>query len=222
VEPNAKVKGWRMCSPLESAIILGRLIGSAHEGDRPSDRRPKGAAARIGVSRRGSLERLRSSRSRKAPLRIARRSAPLAESRGPARGPRGRRSPHAGPIGEKGLPRAATRCIIQMSPRQHRREMALDDREQEILAQIERQFYEDDPDLARAVRRIERPPRIGARLALAGVIVGLALVIVYVKTVWLAALWFGVLVVSATALVNALRARGWRVAEPEAHDEPVE
>jgi len=100
--------------------------------------------------------------------------------------------------------------------------MALDDREQEILAQIERQFYEDDPDLARAVRRIERPPRIGARLALVGVIVGLALVIAYVKTVWLAAIGFGALVVSATALVNALRARGWRVTEPQAHDEPVE
>ena len=32
--------------------------------------------------------------------------------------------------------------------------MPLDDREQKILAEIERQFYEEDPELARAVDRI--------------------------------------------------------------------
>ena len=47
--------------------------------------------------------------------------------------------------------------------------MALDDKEQKILADIERQFYEKDPELARAVKRIERPARVGLRLSLLGV-----------------------------------------------------
>jgi hypothetical protein len=32
--------------------------------------------------------------------------------------------------------------------------MPLDDKEQEILAEIERQFYEEDPQLAHAVKNI--------------------------------------------------------------------
>lgn len=89
--------------------------------------------------------------------------------------------------------------------------MPLDDKEQRILAEIERQFYEEDPELARAVERIERPSRIGVRLSLVGMIAGLAIVIVYISNTWVAVAGFGLLVASATTLVNALRNRGWRV-----------
>ena len=95
--------------------------------------------------------------------------------------------------------------------------MPLDDKEQRILAEIERQFYEEDPELARAVEKIERPSRIGVRLSVLGVIVGLAIVITYISITWVAVVGFAVLVGSATSLVNALRIRGWRYekSEPE-------
>lgn len=88
--------------------------------------------------------------------------------------------------------------------------MPLDDKEQRILAEIEKQFYEEDPELARAVQKIERPARIGVRLSLLGVILGLAVVIAYVSYTWVAVAGFALLVASATSLVNALRIRGWR------------
>lgn len=100
--------------------------------------------------------------------------------------------------------------------------MPLDDKEQEILKQIERQFYEENPELAHAVRRVERPTKIGARLALLGVIVGLAIVVAYVSNTVVAVFGFALLVASATALVNAVRARGWRSAEIEEQEEEVE
>ena len=99
---------------------------------------------------------------------------------------------------------------------------ALDDKEQKILADIERQFYEEDPELARAVKRIERPARVGLRLSLLGVLAGLVIVIAYVSTTWVAVLGFALLVASATALVNALRVRGWSVSVKESDDEPVD
>ena len=100
--------------------------------------------------------------------------------------------------------------------------MPLDDKEQRILEEIERQFYEEDPDLARAVKRIEKPSRIGLRLSIVGVIAGLAVVIAYVSVTWIAVLGFALLVASATSLVNALRVRGWKRAEEEASEEPAE
>lgn len=100
--------------------------------------------------------------------------------------------------------------------------MPLDDKEQRILEEIERQFYEEDPDLARAVERIERPTRIGIRLALVGIIAGLAIVIAYVSVTWIAVLGFALLVASATALVNALRVRGWNSSEEVASEESAE
>ncbi len=100
--------------------------------------------------------------------------------------------------------------------------MALDDKEQKILADIERQFYEEDPELARAVKRIERPARVGLRLSLLGVLAGLVIVIAYVSTTWVAVLGFALLVASATAVVNALRVRGWSVSVKESDDEPVD
>lgn len=96
--------------------------------------------------------------------------------------------------------------------------MALDDNEQKILAEIERQFYEEDPELARAVKNIHRPARVGVRLALLGVIAGLAVVIGFFASNTIIAFGgFAILVVSATALVNGLRSRGWGAekAEPE-------
>lgn len=87
--------------------------------------------------------------------------------------------------------------------------MPLDDKEQRILADIERQFIEEDPELARAVKRIERPVRVGVRVSVAGVVAGLVIIIGYVSVTWIAALGFALLVASATSLVNALKARGW-------------
>lgn len=87
--------------------------------------------------------------------------------------------------------------------------MPLDDKEQRILAEIERQFYEEDPELARAVQRVQRPLRVGVRLSILGVIAGLAIVVAYLSVTWVAATGFLVLVLSATALVNAMRLRGW-------------
>lgn len=100
--------------------------------------------------------------------------------------------------------------------------MPLDDKEQRILEEIERQFYEEDPDLARAVKRIERPTRVGIRLSLLGIVAGLAIVIAYVSVTWVAALGFALLVASATALVNALRAQGWHSSEEVTSEESAE
>jgi hypothetical protein len=98
--------------------------------------------------------------------------------------------------------------------------MALDDHEQKILAEIERQFYEEDPELAHAVRKIAKPSRIGVRLAVIGVIAGLAVVIAFfASNTVVAFLGFGLLVGSAAALATGLRSRGWRSAEPEPRDE---
>ena len=46
--------------------------------------------------------------------------------------------------------------------------MPLSDREQKILAEIERHFYEEDPALARAVRNIDRNPRTRSATPVAG------------------------------------------------------
>jgi|GEM_PF-1558525 len=94
--------------------------------------------------------------------------------------------------------------------------MALDDHERKILAEIERQFYEEDPELAHAVRKIARPSRVGVRLAMVGVVAGLAVVIAFFATnTMVAFLGFALLVGSATALATGLRSRGWRQAERE-------
>ena len=97
--------------------------------------------------------------------------------------------------------------------------MPLDDKEQKILADIERQFIEEDPELARAVRRIRRPNRVGVRLSIVGITAGLVVIIAYVSVTWLAALGFALLVASATSLVSALKARGWSSDESEADQE---
>ncbi|MGA7097282.1 MAG: DUF3040 domain-containing protein [Acidimicrobiia bacterium] len=101
--------------------------------------------------------------------------------------------------------------------------MALDDHEQKILAEIERQFYEEDPELARAVRQIARPSRFGVRLSLLGVVAGLVIVIGFFATSTLVAfVGFALLVGSAAALVSGLRARGWRSREKKQEGEDPE
>lgn len=98
--------------------------------------------------------------------------------------------------------------------------MALDDHEQKILAEIERQFYEEDPELARAVRQIAKPSRIGVRLAMLGVVAGLAIVIgFFASNTVVAFLGFGLLVGSAAALVTGLRSRAWRATDSEPQGE---
>lgn len=87
--------------------------------------------------------------------------------------------------------------------------MPLDDKEQRILAEIERQFYEEDPELARAVRRIEKPNRFGVKLSTAGVLLGLAIMIYFIDISYLAAAGFAIAVVSATSLVQGMRSRSW-------------
>ncbi|MGH8874479.1 MAG: DUF3040 domain-containing protein [Acidimicrobiia bacterium] len=89
--------------------------------------------------------------------------------------------------------------------------MPLDDREQRILAEIERQFYEEDPGLARAVRNIDRPGlrRLGIRLPIAGLIAGaLLLLFTFTTSEVVALVGFVIMVLSATALVHSLRTRG--------------
>lgn len=86
--------------------------------------------------------------------------------------------------------------------------MGLDEREQEILDEIERQFYAEDPALAAAVRTVSKPSRVrvGYRTALVGALVGLALLVAtFTRSPWLALLGFVVMVVSATLVVQHVR-----------------
>lgn len=86
--------------------------------------------------------------------------------------------------------------------------MPLDDREQKILAEIERQFYEEDPELARAVDRIDRPSATKVRLAAAGVAIGLATILFFFATNTIFALvGFAILVSSATILAPEIKRR---------------
>jgi hypothetical protein len=87
--------------------------------------------------------------------------------------------------------------------------MPLDDHEQRILDEIERQFYEQDPDLAHAVRRLSWKRRIGVRLPVVGVVAGVLIVLASFTANTLVAFGgFVLIVASATALVYAIRSRG--------------
>lgn len=94
--------------------------------------------------------------------------------------------------------------------------MPLSDREQKILAEIERHFYEEDPALAHAVRNITRKSRMGLRLPVVGVLIGI-LVIAFTFTTQtaFAVVGFAVLVVSATVLVQSIRARSYDASESD-------
>ena len=86
--------------------------------------------------------------------------------------------------------------------------MPLDDHEQQILAEIERRFYEEDPDLVHAVKNIDRGARYGVRLPAIGAVVGATMVMLSFTLNTLAALLgFILLVVSTTMLVQGIRTR---------------
>lgn len=86
--------------------------------------------------------------------------------------------------------------------------MPLNEDEQRILEEIERQFYEEDPELARSVakaslRSSSRPYR---RLAVAGFVVGLIVMLFsFTSSVWVAAGGFLLMLGSAGWLAMSLR-----------------
>ena len=88
--------------------------------------------------------------------------------------------------------------------------MPLDDREQQILAEIERQFYEEDPDLAHAVRNISGRGlnRWSSRLAIAGVVVGVVVLLATFRyNTFIALFGFLLIVISTTAVLRGYRRR---------------
>ncbi len=101
--------------------------------------------------------------------------------------------------------------------------MPLDDREQKILEEIERQFYEEDPELARAVEKISRPSATRVRLAALGAILGLTVILVFfAQNTVLALVGFAVLVASITVLVPAIRERVTPESDPGSGTDQIE
>lgn len=86
--------------------------------------------------------------------------------------------------------------------------MPLNEDEQRILEQIERQFYEEDPELARSVAEASlrskfRPRR---RLAIAGFIVGLIVMLAsFTSSAWIAVGGFLLMLASAGWFAMSLR-----------------
>lgn len=81
--------------------------------------------------------------------------------------------------------------------------MPLSDREQEILAEIERHFYAEDPRLVRAARKIDPNQRFGTRGAVLGIIIGIALVGATIsRFTWLAVIGFVLVVLSANRFIS--------------------
>jgi hypothetical protein len=84
----------------------------------------------------------------------------------------------------------------------------LNEDEQRILEEIERQFYEEDPELARSVadaslRSKFRPQR---RFAIAAFAVGLVVMLAsFTTSAWIAAAGFVVMLASAGWFVTSLR-----------------
>lgn len=88
--------------------------------------------------------------------------------------------------------------------------MALDDREQQILDEIERQFYEDDPKLAETVRSATLASLSSRHLkwALLGLVVGAGLMFGFFTRNTIVALFgFGVMVASLVGIVAIARRR---------------
>ena len=87
--------------------------------------------------------------------------------------------------------------------------MPLDDREQRILEEIERQFYEDDPRLAETVRTASAASSAGGQFkwALLGLLGGAALMLVFFTRVTLVALAGFVIMVVAVAWIAVIARR---------------
>jgi hypothetical protein len=86
--------------------------------------------------------------------------------------------------------------------------MPLNEREQQILDEIERQFRAEDPDLARAAASLPlgRFAQRHTRLLIVGVVAGLVIMLgTFSFNTILAMVGFGLMVVSATALVGLFR-----------------
>jgi hypothetical protein len=88
--------------------------------------------------------------------------------------------------------------------------MPLDDREQRILEEIERQFYEDDPRLAETVRTTGLASASGRHLkwAVLGLVGGTVLMLVFFTSQTLVALaGFVVMVLSVAWIMAIVRRR---------------
>ena len=88
--------------------------------------------------------------------------------------------------------------------------MPLDEREQRILEEIERRFYEDDPKLAETVRTasVANVFRRSLQKAAVGFILGLALMLLFfTRNTYVALAGFGLMVVSGWLAASSLRRR---------------
>ncbi|RZV45945.1 MAG: DUF3040 domain-containing protein [Acidimicrobiia bacterium] len=86
----------------------------------------------------------------------------------------------------------------------------LNDKEQKILDEIERQFLQDDPKLAKAVRTASASDtlRRSTRFTAAGFVLGLALMLIFFTSNTLVAMiGFVVMVASASVFIVGLRRR---------------
>lgn len=86
--------------------------------------------------------------------------------------------------------------------------MPLDDREQKILDEIEAQFLQDDPKLARAVLKVSTVDlfRRTSQRAGFGFVLGLIIMLVFfLISTWIAMVGFLIMVVSASFFVVAFR-----------------
>lgn len=88
--------------------------------------------------------------------------------------------------------------------------MPLNDREQRILEEIERQFYQDDPELAETVRTASLASGSGRQLkwGVVGLVTGMVLMLVFFTSQTLVALGgFVLMVLSVAWLVAIMRRR---------------
>jgi hypothetical protein len=86
--------------------------------------------------------------------------------------------------------------------------MALDDREQKILEEIERNLYAEDPKLAQTVARADLSARVKRRRLLAGFgfFLGLAIMLgTFTRFSYIAGLGFILMVASAATIATTLR-----------------
>jgi hypothetical protein len=87
----------------------------------------------------------------------------------------------------------------------------LSDEEQRILHEIERRFYEHDPEYAKTIESTTLYRALGrnCKWAAVGFVAGLViLVTLFASNVWLGAFGFGVMLVSAIVFVQNMRKMG--------------
>lgn len=85
-------------------------------------------------------------------------------------------------------------------------ERSLSERELRILAEIEERLHAEDPDLPRRFRKVDtRDARRRLKFAIPAAVVGLALLFAFTVEVVYGIVGFGVLLVSVTAIVSAVK-----------------